>query len=217
RVPHRRSSHHQWPRADVVSWPVECTASRAPIDAAVQVRRAGAPLPSQSGMSVEGPERFTGGCLCGSVRIVASGRPYRVGVCHCLETIGPMKGVFALRAYQPSRPSRLLARRPSVTRSDAVTMQALLVASAVWSLLCPVVDPDGHQTGKFRWTHDSARECEEQRREIVDSCLHAVPREIVNGRRDYMLICTASKPGKSMLGYAVRVLRLYAGQARTIA
>jgi hypothetical protein len=32
-------------------------------------------------MSVEGPERFTGGCLCGSVRIVASGRPYRVGLC----------------------------------------------------------------------------------------------------------------------------------------
>jgi hypothetical protein len=30
-------------------------------------------------------DRFTGGCLCGKVCIVASGRPYRVGLCHCLD------------------------------------------------------------------------------------------------------------------------------------
>ncbi len=30
-------------------------------------------------------ERFNGGCLCGSVRIVATGQPYRVGLCHCLD------------------------------------------------------------------------------------------------------------------------------------
>jgi hypothetical protein len=30
-------------------------------------------------------DRFSGGCRCGDIRVIAVGRPFRVGLCHCLD------------------------------------------------------------------------------------------------------------------------------------
>ena len=46
-------------------------------------------------------DRFTGGCLCGDVRLVASGRPYRVGACHCLDCRKHHGNLFHVAAMFP--------------------------------------------------------------------------------------------------------------------
>ena len=46
-------------------------------------------------------ERFTGGCLCGDVRLVATGRPHRVGICHCLDCRKHHGAVFGATAIFP--------------------------------------------------------------------------------------------------------------------
>ena len=46
-------------------------------------------------------DRFTGGCLCGNVRLVASGRPYRVGICHCLDCRKHHGALFQATAIFP--------------------------------------------------------------------------------------------------------------------
>ena len=48
-------------------------------------------------------ERFTGGCLCGDVRLVASGRPDRVGICHCLDCRKHHGALFYAAAVFPER------------------------------------------------------------------------------------------------------------------
>lgn len=46
--------------------------------------------------------RFTGGCLCGSVRLEASGAPYRVGICHCMDCRKHHGALFHASAIFPA-------------------------------------------------------------------------------------------------------------------
>jgi hypothetical protein len=47
-------------------------------------------------------EEVAGGCLCGRVRLVAFGQPYRVGVCHCLDCRKHHGAVFHASAIFPA-------------------------------------------------------------------------------------------------------------------
>ena len=46
-------------------------------------------------------DQVKGGCLCGDVRLVATGRPYRVGICHCLECRKHSGALFHASAIFP--------------------------------------------------------------------------------------------------------------------
>ena len=47
-------------------------------------------------------ERLSGGCLCGAVRIELAGRPYRVGLCHCLDCRKHSGSLFHASAIYPA-------------------------------------------------------------------------------------------------------------------
>lgn len=45
--------------------------------------------------------QVTGGCRCGNVRIIASGEPYRVGICHCFDCRKTHGALFHASAIFP--------------------------------------------------------------------------------------------------------------------
>ena len=47
-------------------------------------------------------DRVTGGCLRGNVRITATGQPYRVGICHCLDCRKHHGALFHASAIFPA-------------------------------------------------------------------------------------------------------------------
>ena len=47
-------------------------------------------------------DEVTGGCLCGSVRLTARGRPFRTGLCHCMDCRKHHGALFAASAIFPA-------------------------------------------------------------------------------------------------------------------
>ncbi|WP_299612036.1 GFA family protein [uncultured Tateyamaria sp.] len=52
-------------------------------------------------------DRFKGGCLCGALRLEASGQPDRVGMCHCLDCRKHHGAVFYAAAIYPEKSVRI--------------------------------------------------------------------------------------------------------------
>lgn len=52
-------------------------------------------------------DKVTGSCLCGSVRIEMTGRPNRVGICHCLDCRKFNGGLFNASAIFPENAVRI--------------------------------------------------------------------------------------------------------------
>ena len=46
--------------------------------------------------------RHEGGCLCGGVRVIATGQPDRIGICHCLDCRKHHGAVFYAAAMSPA-------------------------------------------------------------------------------------------------------------------
>ena len=52
--------------------------------------------------ALPGPKSFSGGCLCGQVRIVARGDPLRVGLCHCTDCRQESGSAFTFYGVWPA-------------------------------------------------------------------------------------------------------------------
>jgi hypothetical protein len=46
-------------------------------------------------------DTVTGGCLCGALRFTATGEPYRVGLCHCMDCRKHHGALFHASAIYP--------------------------------------------------------------------------------------------------------------------
>ena len=77
-------------------------------------------------------DRFEGGCRCGDIRIVASGRPYRVGICHCLDCRKYHGALFHASAIFPQDAVTIAGEARDYERLEFLGDRVLGLAIAEW-------------------------------------------------------------------------------------
>ena len=92
-------------------------------------------------------DHFSGGCTCGGVRFKASGRPDRVGLCHCLDcrkhhgALFNAAAVFAEAAVQIEGTPKEYAGRFFCPRcGSSVSPGAGTKSKSIWGRLMPLIN-----------------------------------------------------------------------------
>jgi hypothetical protein len=150
-------------------------------------------------MSMEGPERFTGGCLSGSVRIVASGRPYRVGVRHCLDC-RTHDGAFFRASRKPC--CARSRRRPARKRCDALEGRTPCIRPATAAGDDERSAPDGSWRIRVPSAPPTTLEFQGLPEEMVRGPSSSDRSPFSRFRRLVKLAAVQTRPGASDVGHA---------------
>ena len=81
---------------------------------------------------------YEGGCRCGNLRIKASGRPLRVGICHCLDCRKHHGALFYAAAVFRMTELRFPAKRAAMLTGSfalAAALRSLRAAELKWKCI----------------------------------------------------------------------------------
>ncbi|WP_425040334.1 GFA family protein [Primorskyibacter sp. S187A] len=108
-------------------------------------------------MQNEASKEVTGGCLCGALRFVVGGQPYRVGLCHCLACRKHHGAPFHASAVFPQQAVTLTQGKPGEHEGWAF---CTLCGGSVFAQSCDEIEvhlgaldaPDQFQPTYELWT-----------------------------------------------------------------
>jgi hypothetical protein len=99
-------------------------------------------------------DALEGSCLCGAVRIELSGKPYRVGICHCLDCRKKSGAIFTSWAIYPVNQVKVTGKTASrKLRNDYAPVYETQAGSDEAEVFLGVLDKPNRSTPTYElWT-----------------------------------------------------------------